>query len=65
MLRKIIYFNILIFLYKICALTIKNLEKLTLNFDFICMSFCTSPEIHFKAGGAPPRKTIPPSRKLS
>lgn len=56
MLRKIIYFNILILLYKICALSIKNWEKLTLNFDFICMSFCTSPEIHFKAGGAPPEK---------
>ena len=55
MLQKIIYFHILILLYKICALSIKNWEKLTLNFDFICMSFCTSPEIHFKAGG-PPQK---------
>lgn len=56
MLRKIIYFYIFILLYNICALSIKNWEKLTLNFDFICMSFCTSPEIHFKAGGAPPEK---------
>ena len=55
MLRKIIYFNILILLYKICALSIKNWEKLTLNFDLYACLFAPLPKFILRPG-EPPQK---------